>query len=98
MKEHFKDIASEKEDNIDYKLHSREITTPSRNTFSFLQKHGDLYNFWITVLKNKSLDNVKLVQVRFLEDLMDEFEVYKKFMKSNKSKKKDYKAEDLYLF
>ena len=65
MKKVFKDIASEEEENIDYKLLSRQISTPSRKTFSFLQKHGDLYSFWIGVLENKSLDNVKLLQVSF---------------------------------
>ena len=47
------------------------------------------------MLENKSLDNVKLLQVSFLKDLMNGFEVYKKFKKSKK--KLDYKAEDLYL-
>ena len=95
MKEFFKDIASEEDWSINYKLLSRQISTPSRKTFSFWQKHGDLYSFWIGVLNNKSLDNVKLLQVRFLKDLKNGFKVYKKF---NKSKKKlDYKAEDLYL-
>ena len=61
-----------------------------------MQKHGDLYNFWITVLENKSLDNVKLLQVRFLEDLINGFDAHKKFMKSKK--KLDYKGKDLYLF
>ena len=95
LKEFFKDIASEEEENIDYRLLLRQILTPPRKTFSFLQKHGDLHNFWIVVLKNKSLDNVKLLQAKFLKDLMNGFEVYKKFKKSKK--KLDYKAEDLYL-
>ena len=48
------------------------------------------------MLKNKSLDYIKLLQVRFLKDLINGFEVSKKFKKSKK--KLDYKAEDLYLF
>ena len=36
-----------------------------------------------------------LQQVEFLKDLMNGFEIYKKFKKSKK--KLDYKAEDLYL-
>ena len=61
-----------------------------------MQKHGDLCSFWITVLGNKRLANVILLQVRFLEDLINGFDVYKKFMKSKE--KIDYKAKDLYLF
>ena len=95
MKEFFKDIASEEKENIDCNLLSRQILTPSRKTYSLLQKHGDLYNFWIVVLENKSSENAKLLQVGFLKNLMNGFEVYKKFKKSKK--KLDYKAEDLYL-
>ena len=36
LKEFFKDIASEEEENIDYELLSKQISTPSRKTFSFL--------------------------------------------------------------
>ena len=96
MKEYFKDIASEEEENIDYMLLSRHILTPSRKIFSFLQKHGDLYSFWINVLDNKSLDNVKLLQLGFLKDMMNGFKVYKRIIKSKK--KSDYNAKDLYLF
>ena len=42
-----------------------------------------------------NLDNVKLHQVKFLEDLMNEFRVYKKIDKSKNES--DYKAKDLYL-
>ena len=63
---------------IEYKLLSREIATPSKKTFSFLQKHGNLYDFLTNVLKNKCLDNARLLQVRFLDDLMNGFHVYKK--------------------
>ena len=96
LKDFFKGVAPEEEENNDYKLLSRQILTPPKKTFSFLRKHGDLFSFWITVLGNKSLANVILRQVRFLEDLMNGFDVYKKFMKSKK--KLDYKAKDLYLF
>ena len=70
LKKFFKNIASQEKENIDYKLLSREITTPSKETFSFLQKHGNLCNFFNNILENKSLDNVRLLQIRFLEDLM----------------------------
>ena len=46
--------------------------------FSFLQTHGNLYDFLTNVLKNKSLDNARLLQVRFLDDLINGFHVYKK--------------------
>ena len=80
-----------KKKKIDYKLLSREITTPSKRTFSFLQKHGNLYDFLTNVLENKSLDNVRLLQVRFLDDLMNGFNVYKKNKEANS-------ATDLYLY
>ena len=92
MNEFFKDIASEEKENIDYKLLSRRILTPSKKSFSFLQKYGDLYNFWINVLDHKSSYKVKLQKIKFLKDLMNEFEFYKKFKKP-----KEYNAEDLYL-
>ena len=63
---------------IDYKLLSREITAPFKKTFNFLQKHGNLYDFLTNVLENTSLNNVKLLQVEFLDDLMNGFNVYKK--------------------
>ena len=71
MKEFFKDIASEEKKNIDYKLLSRQILTPLKKSFSFLQKHGNLYNFWINVLDHKSSDKVKLQQVRFFKELFN---------------------------
>ena len=82
MKEFFKDIASEEKENIDYNLLSRQISTPSRNTFSFLQKYDNLYNFWTNLLNNIiNLDKVKLHQANFLKDLMNGFEVYKRIKK-----------------
>ena len=84
LKEFVKDIAAEEKENIDYKLLSREILTPSRKTFSFLQRHGDLYKFWINVLDHKSSDKVKLQQAQFLKELMNKSEVYKKFKESKK--------------
>ena len=72
-----------KKKNIDYKLLSREITTPSKMIFSFLQTHGNLYDFLTNVLKNKSLDNARLLQVRFLDDLINGFHVYKKLRKQS---------------
>ena len=45
--------------------------------------------------ENRSLDSIKLLQISFLRDLMNGFEVYKRFKKLEK--KLDYKAKDLYL-
>ena len=56
-----------------------------------MQKHGNLYDFLTNVLDNKSLDNVKLLQVGFLDDLMNGFNVYKKIKGANT-------AKDLYLY
>ena len=60
-----------------------------------MHKYGDLYKFWINLLENVNLDDVKLKQVEFLKDLVNGFEVYK----TVKKRKKEllYKAEDLYL-
>ena len=61
LKKFFENITSHEKENNYYKLLSREITTLSKKTFSFLQKHGNLYNFLTNVLKNTNLDNVKLL-------------------------------------
>ena len=47
------------------------------------------------MLDHKGSDKVKLQQAEFLKDLMNGFEVYKKFKESKK--KFDYEAENLYL-
>ena len=61
-----------------------------------MQRYGDLYNFWCNLLyASMNLDDVKLQQVRFLEDLMNGFRVYKKIDKPKNES--DYKAKDLYL-
>ena len=92
LKKCFENIASEEKIiYIDYELLSREITTPSKKTVSFLQKHGNLYDFLTNVLENKSLDNVRLLQLRLLDDLMNGFNVYKKVKGANS-------ATDLYLY
>ena len=57
----------------------------------FLQKHGNLYDFLTNVLGNISLNNIKLLQVGFFDDLMNEFNVYKKIKGANS-------ATDLYLY
>ena len=56
-----------------------------------MQKHGNLYDFLTNVLENKSLDNVRLLQVRLLDDLMNGFNIYKKNKEANS-------ATDLYLY
>ena len=71
----------------------KEILTPSGDTTNFLQKRGDLYNFWFDLLFDSiHLDNFKSRQIKFLKDLINEFEAYKKFKKS-----KEYYAGGLYL-
>ena len=72
LKKFFENIASE-EKNIDYKLLSREVRTPSKKTFSFFQKHRNLYDFLTNVLKNTSLNTVKLLQVELLDHLINGF-------------------------
>ena len=71
----------------------KEILTPSGDTTNFLQKREDLYNFWFDLLFDSiNLDNFKSRQIKFLKDLMNEYEAYKKFKKS-----KEYYAGGLYL-
>ena len=78
LKEFFKDIASEEKENIDYNLLLKEILTPSGDTINFLQEHGSLYNFWYNLLLNNiNLKDIRLQQIKFLNDLMNGFEVYK---------------------
>ena len=91
LKKLFENFASQEKENIDYKLFSREIKTPSKNTFSFLQKHGNFYYFLTNVLENTSLNRVRSLQVKFLDDLMNGFNVYKKIKGVNS-------ATDLYLY
>ena len=55
LKKFFEKIASQEKDNINYKLLPREITTPSKKTFSFLQKNSNLYDFLTNLLENESL-------------------------------------------
>ena len=96
MKEFFKGIASEENENIDYSLLSRQILIPPKKTFSFLQKYGDLYNFWTNALLGyTNSDDIKSQQVESLNDLMNGFAVYKKIEKPKNES--NYKAEDLYL-
>ena len=56
-----------------------------------MQKHGNLYDFLTNVVGNISLNNIKLLQVGFFDDLMNEFNVYKKIKGANS-------ATDLYLY
>ena len=93
LKKIFKDIASEEKEDIDYNLLSRQILIPSGINIIFLKEYGDLYNFWFSLLLGIiKLDDFKSQQVNFLKDLMNRFEVYKKFKKPKK-----YNARDLYL-
>ena len=54
-----------------------------------MQKHGNLYDFLTNVLEKK--DNFKLLQVGFLDELMNGFNVYKKIKEANS-------ATDLYSY
>ena len=56
-----------------------------------MQKYGNLYNFLTNAVGNTSLNNVKLLQVGFLDDLMDGFSVYRNINAANS-------ARDLYLY
>ena len=56
-----------------------------------MQKHGNLYDFLTNVLENTTLDKVRSLQVRFLDDLMNGFNVYKQIKQANS-------ATDLYLY
>ena len=88
LKIFFENNASQEKENTDYKLLSREITTPSKKTFSFLQKHGNLYDleykFKPRQIRIKS-------SCKFLDDLMNGFKVYKEIKRANS-------ATDLYLY
>ena len=96
MKEFFNHIASEEKENFDYNLLSRQFLAPSKKAFSFLQKYGDLCNFWYDLLFNNiNLDKFKSKQTKFLKDLMNGFEVYKTIKKPKNEL--DYEAKDLYL-
>ena len=86
----FKDIASEEKENIDYKLLTRQILVSPKKIIYFFQEHGTLYIFWIDVLNHKSLDDVKLQQIKFLKDLMNGFKVYQAITKPKN--KLNYKA------
>ena len=87
---------SKEKKNIDYEVLSRQILIPSRNLFSFFDEYNNLYNFWFNLLfKNINLDDVKSQKIKFLKDLMNGFNVYKKIKKPKNEL--NYKAEDLYL-
>ena len=101
LKEFFKVIASEEKENIDNKLLLRQTSTRLESLLVFCKSMVICIIFGLLCLRINNIklqrtDNVKLLQVRFLNDLMNGFEVYKKFKKSKKIL--DYKAEDLYLF
>ena len=71
----------------------KQILLQSENVFSFLQKYDDLYHFWTNALFNyTNFNDIKLKQGKFLKDLMNGFEVYRKY-----TKPKDFNAGDLYL-
>ena len=72
------------------------MLTLSNKTFSFLEKYGYLYNFWIkTLLEYTNFNDIISQQIKFLEDLINNFKVYKNISKlKNKS---NYEAGDLYL-
>ena len=56
-----------------------------------MQKYGNLYNFLTNAVGNTSLNNVKLLQVGFLDELKDGFSVYRNINAANS-------ARDLYLY
>ena len=96
LKTFFKDIVSEEEKYIDYNLLSEEILTPSGNVLNFLNKYGNLYNFWTdALLEHINSNDIRSQQTEFLKDLMNGFEVYKNIAKPKGES--NYKTENLYL-
>ena len=51
-----------------------------------MQKHGNLYDFLTNVLKNTNLNRVRSLQEKFLDDLMNGFNIYKKIKGANSAK------------
>ena len=86
-------LCLKKKKNIDY--FCNKFFYYLKRVLVFFYRYGDLYNFWINLLDHKSSDIIKLLQVEFLKDLMNGFEVYKIIKKPNTEL--NYKAEDLYL-
>ena len=94
----FLNILRLKKKYIDYNLLLEEVFALSGNTINILKKYSDLYNFWHDLLlHSKNLNEIKLEQIDFLEDLMNSggFEVYPNISKPKKELK--YKAESHYL-
>ena len=54
-----------------------EISPPSKESFSFFNRYGDLYQFCVTLLFDKSINSndIILEQTEFLQDLMNQFEI-----------------------
>ena len=89
LKNFFKNNASQEGKYIDYNFLSKEFLTPSGNNIIFLKNYVDLYNFWYDILlHNKSLNEIKLQQLNFLEDLMNSgrFGVYANILKLKTNK------------
>ena len=80
LKNFFKDIASEEDKNINYNLLLKEIFLSSKDTFSFFDRYGDLYEFCFALFEeNIYADDIKLEQIKFLKDLMNGYKVHKRF-------------------
>ena len=91
LKNFFKDIASEEDKNINYNLLLKEIFLSSKDTFSFFDRYGDLYEFCFALFEeNIYADDIKLEQIKFLKDLMNGYKVHKRFERFERVK-------DLYL-
>ena len=54
-----------------------------KKTFSFFENHGNRYDFLTSVLENTSLNYIRSLQGKFLDDLMNGFNVYKKIKGAN---------------
>ena len=57
-----------------------------KKTFSFFENHGNRYDFLTSVLENTSLNYIRSLQGKFLDDLMNGFNVYKKIKGANSVK------------
>ena len=53
LKNFFKYLTSEEEKNINNNLLSKEISLPSRDTFSFFGRYGDLHEFCFALFEEK---------------------------------------------
>ena len=59
LKKFFNYIASQEQKYIDYNLLSNEILFPSGDVLNFFNNYCDLYSFWINVILNSNINDIK---------------------------------------